>query len=343
MKNMNVRTIIYVAAAVMAVSCGNNNSKTAEQPQAAEVRLPNVTIMAASYKDVPQSDVYTANVEAYAKNNIAPQSPSRIQKIFVEVGDFVRAGQIVAKMDEVSLNQSKLSMANDSLEYSRIKKLYEQGGVSKSDFDAMELKYNVTRSQYQNLLENTILRSPVSGVITARNYDQGDMYGGSPIYVVEQITPVKLYVGISEMDYTRVKKNDTVTLTADALPGKTFTGRIARIYPTIDAATHTFTAEVNVANSDRLLRPGMYARVTVNFGSNHSIVVPDDCVVKQQGSGVRSVFVLQNDNTVKEVVVTLGRHFGTEYEILSGIAEGDNVVVKGQASLKNGSKVNVQE
>lgn len=340
---MNVRTIIYVAAAVMAVSCGNNNSKTAEQPQAAEVRLPNVTIMAASYKDVPQSDVYTANVEAYAKNNIAPQSPSRIQKIFVEVGDFVRAGQIVAKMDEVSLNQSKLSMANDSLEYSRIKKLYEQGGVSKSDFDAMELKYNVTRSQYQNLLENTILRSPVSGVITARNYDQGDMYGGSPIYVVEQITPVKLYVGISEMDYTRVKKNDTVTLKADALPGKTFTGRIARIYPTIDAATHTFTAEVNVANSDRLLRPGMYARVTVNFGSNHSIVVPDDCVVKQQGSGVRSVFVLQNDNTVKEVVVTLGRHFGTEYEILSGIAEGDNVVVKGQASLKNGSKVNVQK
>lgn len=343
MKNMNVRTITYVAAAVMAVSCGNNNSKTAEQPQAAEVRLPNVTIMAASYKDVPQSDVYTANVEAYAKNNIAPQSPSRIQKIYVEVGDFVRAGQIVAKMDEVSLNQSKLSMANDSLEYSRIKKLYEQGGVSKSDFDAMELKYNVTRSQYQNLLENTILRSPVSGVITARNYDQGDMYGGSPIYVVEQITPVKLYVGISEMDYTRVKKNDTVTLTADALPGKTFTGRIARIYPTIDAATHTFTAEVNVANGDRLLRPGMYARVTVNFGSNHSIVVPDDCVVKQQGSGVRSVFVLQADNTVKEVVVTLGRHFGTEYEILSGVAEGDKVVVKGQASLKNGSKVNVQE
>lgn len=343
MKNMNVRTIIYVAAAVMAVSCGNNNSKTAEQPQAAEVRLPNVTIMAASYKDVPQSDVYTANVEAYAKNNIAPQSPSRIQKIYVEVGDFVRAGQIVAKMDEVSLNQSKLSMANDSLEYSRIKKLYEQGGVSKSDFDAMELKYNVTRSQYQNLLENTILRSPVSGVITARNYDQGDMYGGSPIYVVEQITPVKLYVGISEMDYTRVKKNDTVTLTADALPGKAFTGRIARIYPTIDAATHTFTAEVNVANRDRLLRPGMYARVTVNFGSNHSIVVPDDCVVKQQGSGVRSVFVLQADNTVKEIVVTLGRHFGTEYEILSGVAEGDKVVVKGQASLKNGSKVNVQE
>lgn len=340
---MKFRTIIYVAAAVMAASCGNSNSKSTEQTQSAEVRLTNVKVMPAESKDVPQTDVYTSTVEAYAKNNIAPQSMSRIQKIYVEVGDFVKAGQVVARMDDVNLNQSRLSLANDSLEFSRIKKLYEQGGVSKSDFDAMELKYNVTRSQYNNLLENTVLRSPVSGVITARNYDKGDMYGGTPIYIVEQISPVKLYVGVSESDYTKVKRNDTVTLTADALPGKTFTGRIARIYPTIDAATHTFTVEVNVANADRLLRPGMYARVTVNFGTNHSIAVPDDCIVKQQGSGVRSVFILQEDGTVKESIVTLGRHFGTEYEILSGIAEGDKVVVKGQASLKNGSKVNVQE
>lgn len=340
---MKLRTIIYAAAAVMAAGCGNSNSKNVEQAQASEARLTNVKVMPAESKDVPQTDVYTSTVEAYAKNNIAPQSMSRIQKIYVEVGDFVRAGQVVARMDDVSLNQSKLSLANDSLEFSRIKKLYEQGGVSKSDFDAMELKYNVTRSQYDNLLENTVLRSPVSGVITARNYDKGDMYGGSPIYVVEQITPVKLLVGVSESDYTKIKKNDVVTLTADALPGKTFTGRIVRIYPTIDSATHTFTVEVNVANGDRLLRPGMYARVTVNFGTNHSIAVPDDCIVKQQGSGVRSVFILQSDGTVKESVVTLGRHFGTEYEVLSGISEGDKVVVKGQASLKNGSKVNVQE
>ena len=339
-----VRFFIFAGTLAMVAGCGNGNSSstTAEQ-QTAQERIASVSVMAVTAKDVPQEDVYTSTVEAYATNNIAPQSPSRIQKIYVEVGDFVRAGQIVAKMDDVSLNQTRLSMTNDSLEYHRLKGLYEEGGVSKSDLDAMELKYNVTRSQYENILENTILRSPISGVISARNYDRGDMYTGNPIYVVEQITPVKLLVGISEADYTKVKKNDSVEITVDAIPGRTFAGRISRIYPTIDAATHTFTAEVNVANGERLLRPGMYARVTVNFGSNHSIVVPDDCVVKQQGSGVRSVFVLQADNTVKEVVVTLGRHFGTEYEILSGVAEGDKVVVKGQASLKNGSKVNVQE
>ena len=338
-----VRFFIFAGTLAMVAGFGNGNSSstTAEQ-QTAQERIASVSVMAVTAKDVPQEDVYTSTVEAYATNNIAPQSPSRIQKIYVEVGDFVRAGQIVAKMDDVSLNQTRLSMTNDSLEYHRLKGLYEEGGVSKSDLDAMELKYNVTRSQYENILENTILRSPISGVISARNYDRGDMYTGNPIYVVEQITPVKLLVGISEADYTKVKKNDSVEITVDAIPGRTFAGRISRIYPTIDPSTHTFTSEIQVANADHALRPGMYARVKVLFGVNHSVTVPDNCIVKQQGSAIRSVYVLQEDNTVSERVVTLGRHFEEEYEILSGLGEGEKIVVKGQASLKNGDKVNVQ-
>ena len=112
-----------------------------------------------------------------------------------------------------------------------------------------------------------------------------------------------------------------------------------RLYPTIDPATHTFTAEILVTNADRVLRPGMYARVTVTFATNHSIVIPDSAVVKQQGSGQRSVYLLQPDNTVKSVVVTLGKHFGQEYEILDGLKEGDIVVTKGHSALRDGSQV----
>ncbi|MGM9741306.1 MAG: efflux RND transporter periplasmic adaptor subunit [Candidatus Cryptobacteroides sp.] len=337
-----VKFFLFAGVLGMAAGCGNSNSGNTTEVQTEPEKVQNVSIMEASSKDVPQEETYTSNVEAYATNNIAPQSPSRIQKINVEVGDFVRAGQVVAVMDQVSLNQSRLSMVNDSVEFSRLKGLYEEGGVSKSDLDAMELKYNVSRSQYENILENTILRSPISGVISARNYDRGDMYTGTPIYVVEQVTPVKLLVGISEADYTKVKRNDTVEITVDAIPGRTFSGRISRIYPTIDPSTHTFTSEIQVTNADRALKPGMYARVKVLFGVNHSIVVPDNCIVKQQGSAVRSVYVLQEDGTVKETVVTLGRHFGQEYEILTGLNEGDKIVVKGQGSLKDGEKVNVQ-
>lgn len=340
--------LMFFAAALAAlVSCGGPK-KDAAAVQAAEPeeeKITNVKVATATLQQVPQTEVYSTTVQAYATNNIVPQSGGRIRKINVEVGDFVSAGQVLAEMDRLNLEQSRLKLINDSTELSRIKGLYEEGGISKSDFEAMELAYNVSKTSYDNLLENTILRSPINGVVTARNYDKGDMYAmASPIFVVQQIVPVKLLVGISESDYTKVKKGDSVIIEADAVPGTTFTGRVNRLYPTIDPATHTFQAEVVVNNNYRTLRPGMYARAKLTFGVNNSVVVPDAAVVKQQGSGQRSVFVLNEDGTVTSKIVTLGRHFGeSQFEILSGIEDGDQVVVKGNIALKNGSKVNVIE
>ncbi|MDO5442214.1 MAG: efflux RND transporter periplasmic adaptor subunit [Bacteroidia bacterium] len=345
MKKTIIRTMILAAAAVAAVSCGNQNSgsKPAAGPMPMEENtIPNVTVAITEYKDVPQTEVYSTTVQAYVVNNVVPQAGSRIKKINVEIGDFVSKGQVLAEMDQTNLEQTKLKLDNDALELSRLKELYEAGALSKSDYEAMQLSYNVSNSQYSNLVENTILRSPVSGVITARNYDVGDMYAmSSPIFVVQQITPVKLLVAMSETDYTKVKKGDKVEITADAIPGRTFIGKVNRIYPVIDAASHTFTSEVVVENSDRVLRPGMYACAKVTFAVNHSIVVPDEAVVKQQGSGQKSVFVLNGDNTVTSRFITLGRHDGTQYEVLSGLEEGEKIVVTGHAALKNGSEVNV--
>lgn len=343
--NRTFKTILAAAASMAAVACGGN--KTQQQAPVAESQEEVVTYVettVAAYQDVPQEEVYSTNVQAYTVNNVVPQSGGRITKINVEVGDFVSAGQVLAEMDRVNLEQSRLKLANDSTELARIKGLFEQGGVSQSDYEAMELAYKVSRKSFENLLENTVLRSPINGVVTARNYDKGDMYAmASPIYVVQQITPVKLLVGISETDYTKVKKGDAVTLTADALPGREFTGKVNRLYPTIDPATHTFLTEVLVNNYDKALRPGMYAKVKVTFSVNHSIVIPDAAVMKQQGSGVRSVYVVNSDNTVTSSQVTLGRHFSGQYEILEGLSEGDVVVVKGHSSLRNGSTVKTQQ
>ncbi len=348
--NKIVRNIAFVAAALSVISCGNSgkgsNAESAASAQAAEeVEVaPLVTVQTVSLQDVPQTSVYTSSVEPYAKNNIAPQSSMRISKINVEVGDFVYAGQILAEMDRLSLQQAQLQMKNNETEYNRLKGLYDAGGLSKSDLDASELNYKVSKTNYDNLLQNTILRSPISGVISARNYDKGDMFTmGQPIYTVEQITPVKLLVGISESDYSNVKKGNEVSITVDAFPGRTFTGKINRIYPTINEATHTFNVEVIVTNSDKVLRPGMYARVTVQFGVNKSVVVPDSAVVKQTGSGERFIYVLNEDGTVTYQNVKLGRHIGATYEVLSGVEDGARVVTEGQVRLRDGVKVTVSE
>ena len=319
---MNCKIIIPVLAALAVASCGSRGGDQQPQgpgfPGAQADVTPTVEVITASSRDVAQESTYSSSVEAYATNNIMPQTGARIRKINVEVGDYVTKGQVLA----------------------RLKGLYEEGGVSQSDFEAAELGYKVRKTNYQNLLENTILRSPINGFVTARNFDVGDMFAMSaPLFTVQQVVPVKLLVGISENEYTKVKKGDTVSITVDALPGRSFTGRVNRLYPTINAATHTFNAEVIVQNADRALRPGMFARVTVNFGTNHRIVLPDRCIVKQEGTGQKFVYLLNTDDTVSYVPVTIGRHIGSEYEIVDGIAEGATVVSKGQAILKDGVKV----
>lgn len=339
------KSIFFAGAIVLAAGCGNTTKKDANQAEVVvEEAAPSVAVTKVFTREVPQMSTYTSTVQAYVKNNIAPQSVNRIKKINVEVGDFVKKGQVLAEMDLIQLQQAELQMKNKEIEYNRLKKLHEAGGLSQSDLDAVELAYQVSKTTYENLLENSVLLSPITGVVTARNYDVGDMYAMSaPVFTVEQIVPVKLLVGISESDYSKVKKGDSVEITADAIPGKTFYGKITRIYPTIDPATRTFTVEVVVDNNYKTLRPGMFARVTIKFGTNNNVVIPDVAVVKQQGSGERFVYVLNEDGTVSYVKVVLGRRMGAEFEVLEGIADGATIVTGGQIRLKDGIKVSVNE
>ena len=217
------KSLVFVAALLAAVACGNQEAN--KEPAVPVQTVPSVEIAVAQARDVPQDNTYATTVLAEAVNNIAPQTAGRIRKINVEVGDYVVKGQILAEMDRLQLDQLELQVQNDEIEYERLKGLYKEGGVSQSDFEAAELGYKVRRTNLANVRENTILRSPISGFVTARNFDAGDLFTMSaPLFTVQQVTPVKLLVGISESEYSLVKKGDKVSLTVDALPGKTFSG-----------------------------------------------------------------------------------------------------------------------
>ena len=189
------------------------------------------------------------------------------------------------------------------------------------------------------MLENTSLISPISGVVTARNYDNGDMVGGQPIFVVQQINPVKIFVNVSESLYSYISKGMKVDVELDALPEQKFEGKVSRITPSIDPQTRTFEVELTVANGKEQIKPGMYARVTMNYGKHQNIVVPDRAVVKMLGSGDRFIYVYKADGTVDYRKVELGRRMNDKYEILSGLNDGDEVVVTGHSALKNGIAV----
>lgn len=304
---------------------------------------PRVKLATVTARQVDQILEYTATVEAEVKNNIAPASPVRIDHIYVEVGDKVSKGQKLVQMDAASLKQLKLQLDNQEIEFRRLDELYKVGGVSKSEWDASKMSLDVKKTSYRNLLENTSLLSPISGIITARNYDNGDMYNGNtPVLVVEQIVPVKLLINISENYFSKIKKGSPVKVKFDVFEGEVFNGKISLIYPTINAATRTFPVELVLDNKDMKVRPGMFARVEVNFGSENHVVVPDLAVVKQAGSGDRYVFVYEKGK-VRYQKVELGSRMGSEYELISGVDNNSQVVVAGHARLVNGTEVIVEK
>lgn len=330
---------ILAAAALVMTSCGNKEKEAANN--AAE-ELPQVRIAQVHSDVLAQTETYTATVESDVKNNISPNMANRIEQVLVDVGDQVRKGQVLVKLDASSLTQLKLQIENQKVELNRTKQLYEVGGASKAEYDNAVMQVKVMETQLAQMERNTQLYAPISGVITARNYDNGDMYNGTPILTIEQTNPVKVMVNISEVRYKEVSEGMNVDITLDAYPEEKFAGKVTIKYPKIDEATHTFPVEVTISNPQQKVRPGMFARATMNFGDQKHVLIPDMALVKQIGAGDRYVYVYNpKTQTVSYNKVELGKHVGETYEIFSGVNDGDQVVIAGQTRLTNGKKVQV--
>lgn len=328
--------VIITLCSAMLCGCGSDKKESDNKSTANE--LPQIEVDVVHAQDVDRINVYTSNVEADNTNNISPSTMNRIKQINVEVGDRVRRGQVLVTLDRSNIDQLKVRLDNAEREYNRAVQLLEIGAGTQQSVDQLRTELDAARSQYNNLLENTVLTSPITGVVTARNYDPGDMTGASPVLTIGQLTPiVKAMINVTENDLSLLKKGMPVSVTFDAWPADTFPAKISRIYPTIDVATRTFQAQVDIPNMNEKILPGMFGRVEVNLGTKHNVVVPDRAVVKQTGSGNRYVYVYSNGR-VSYNKVELGRRMDDSYELLSGVADGDTVVVAGQTRLADGAE-----
>lgn len=333
--------IIALSAAMLSLSaCGSSDQNTTEADSTRVEEAPIVDVEQVSSRMVPQIGEYTASIEAFKTNNITSSTPNRIKKILVDVGSKVARGQRVAILDDVNIDQLKVRLDNTEREYQRALKLLEIGGGTQQTVDQVKTELDAARRQYNNMVENTILTSPISGVVTARNYDPGDMTGALPILVIEQVQPVKVILNISESEFSKVHNGMKAEITLDTYPDEKFAGNVSLIHPTIDPATRTFTVEITIPNATNKVLPGMFARVTMSFGEEMHVVVPDRAVVKQTGSGNKYVYVYNpSTKTVSYNKVTLGQRIDNSYEVIDGVPDGASVVISGQSKLGDGMKV----
>lgn len=333
---MNRLVILCAAVAVMA-GCKS------KQVQTEAVDNGVLTKTEAAYTaEVRLTEEFTSEIEPFKENDITPAAQGvHIDRILVEVGDNVREGQLIVSLDPTQYNQQLVQLKTIEDDYNRLLPVYEAGGISAQQIQQAKAQLDVQREVTANLKKNIEVRSPLTGVVTARNYDSGDLFSGQPILHIMQIEPLKVTANISEQFFRNVKVGMPVKLKVELFPDQEFTGTVSLIYPALDPTTRTFKVEVKVPNASRQLRPGMYARTTFDMGSKQGVMVPDVAIQKQVGSSERFLYVVK-DSLAERRKVSVGRQVGDRVDILSGVAEGEQIATTGLSKLFDGAKVDVK-
>jgi len=323
-------------AALSLMACSKQQTTTETEERVEQVRT---TVL--QPREIEREISVSTNLQGYLTQNVAPSLTGKIEHIYCEVGDRVNAGGDLVRMDQTQFKTTQISMSNLEIEKNRIEQLLKTGSATQQQYDQICTQYNSTREQLDFLRVNTYVKAPFSGVISAKNYEDGELYSGQPILILTQIDRLKALVAIPETYFPLFKEGMKLTLTSEIYPERTFPATVEIVYPTIDASSHTFQVKIVIPNQQNLLRPGMYVTTTIGLGKANTIVAPYQAIEKLVGANDRYVFL--NDNgRAKRVSVTLGQRFDQEIEIIAPeIVPGVEMVTTGQHKLVDGVKINV--
>jgi membrane fusion protein, multidrug efflux system len=351
MKYLNKIPVILIVGLFLS-GC---SSKTQTSPDASLAAAPveksaiPVKVSTIAKSKISRTIDYTATIQPFEEVNMAPSTPGRIDKIYVEVGDRVAKNEKLFLMDRTQLYQLKLQLSSLSKDLSRLDTLLKSGSAKQQQYDQLKTQYDVTKTNVDFMEENTLLKSPFTGIVTGKYFEDGEMYSGTPttqsgrsaIVTVMQINPLKVNVSISEQYYPLIKKGIKAEVTADVYEKEEFEGTVYRIAPTVNAATRSFNVELELPNKKELLKPGMYVRVSMDLGEVETFVVPASTVLVQEGTNTRFVFV-EKGGHAQRIEVGIGKRFNDQIEIVSNdIKEGDNLITEGQSRLINGDKIEI--
>ncbi|NOT24677.1 MAG: efflux RND transporter periplasmic adaptor subunit [Acidobacteria bacterium] len=325
--------------------------------------------------DLESSLQISGNLAPQTRVEIRAKLPGTLSRINVDIGDRVRAGQVLATIDRreidaqvdaasasvnvaiAGVEAAEAGLANATLEQERAKNLFERGALPKQRLDAADTARRSTAAQRDlaqaNLAQaqaalrraseiqrDATLTSPVNGVVVERHFDAGSLVGpgDEPVVVIADVRVMKLEAGVSELEAGRLRVGMPARVTAQALPGKTFEGRLAAIAPEIDARNRHFKIEVRMSNPDSALLSGMYGEAAIPLQqASQVLAVPRDAVTTRDGK--RVALRIDND-TIQPVPVTEGLTDGVVTEIASGLQAGDTIVSDARQDVATGTKVN---
>lgn len=332
-----MKKVLYVLVVALACTACGKQTATEEQEKAQVVKT-----MVLKARPIERVIKVSTNLQGYQTVNVSTSIMGKIVELYVEVGDKMRKGDSLMMMDPTQYNTNAIALANLEVEMTRMEALLQSGSVSKQSYDQMKSSYEQTKEQVAYLKRNTYVTAPFNGVISARNYEQGELNSGAPILVITETDRLKALIAIPETYIPKVKEGMSLTVKSEVYPDREFPATIEVVYPTVDASTHTFQCKVVIPNKNHLLRPGMYVTTTLGLGKENTIVVPYQTVEKLVGANDRYVF-LNKDGRAQRVAVKLGQRFDEEVEVIAPeIVDGAEYVIYGQHRLVDGVLLDVK-
>jgi membrane fusion protein (multidrug efflux system) len=342
-----------IIAIVLVALVGIGAFKIATQKSAAPAKRPNLTqvkIEQPTRETIFYDVKLTGDIMPIQQANIYSKVGGNLEKEFVNIGDEVREGQILALIDTTLLaqqaDQTRATYLNDSTQYVRAQKLFEANLAAQQDLDNAQTAFEVAQANYNDArtqLEYAHITAPFAGYITKRYFDPGVLVnpGNSILFDLMNIDKMKSIANILEKDVPLVSDKTEAIVTVDAYQGKQFNGIVARMSEALDLTTRTMAVEIDIPNPEHLLKPGMYGDVTLILAEHaNALTVPTDAVLKIADS---TFIFIESGNIAHRKDVKIGGEQNSRTEIISGLADTDSVITTGQQFAKDGAAIKIQE
>lgn len=349
---MNTKRFSYfLAISALSVftlqACGNGNNQNDNNNDNDSTLVIPVEVNDVSRGDISAYYSNTATLEAVQEATIVSKVRGIVEEIKVEEGDYVKKGQILAKIENdqyrIETERAKATMDRLYNDFQRNKELFDKKLISAEVYENSRYEYESQKSAYelaQLSYEYTSIKSPISGVISNRYIKVGNMIGtDQQVYKVSDFDPIQAIIYIPEHERFKIRKGQRAELQADAIPETFFSGKIERISPIIDPLTGTFKVTVYLDDDQDILRPGMFGRIKIVYDTRmNAKMIPKSAIISEDET--QSVFVIKDSLAFKKIITT-GYKNGLNVEILEGLEDGEVVVTTGQGSLTDSTRVNV--
>lgn len=365
---------ISIAAVLLASNCDKPKATVSVEKE----RIFPVQVTKVKRANIERNIAYLGNLEAYQEVRVFSMIPTRITELKVDVNDFVNEGDLLAVVDNIKIKQAVIQAEeglksiqaqyeNAFAEWKRIKKLYDQNAVSQSQYDIVRTQKEAAKAAVNQLkaglksakeqLNDSYIKAPISGIISSRTYNVGDQTSPQfPAFTIVQMDKIKINIDIVESQIALIIPNQRVNITVNTYPGDVFTGKVNKLYPTINPMTRTLKCEIIIDNPDYRLKPGGFARVEIVTDEHENVlVVPKHAIIEKTSleylggeitntriNTKKYVFIVENSVALMQQIETdiVNNNYA---EVISGLNGGEDIITIGQYNISDSSMVEIIE